>query len=86
MITCEEARKIAIAKVEKDREQALTLADNLIEMSAKCGKFKASINADETITVEILRQMKEKYDSLGYTCVIGNSGTYKPYEVLTITW
>lgn len=86
MITSDEARKIALTKIEKDREQAITLADNLIEMTAKCGKFQAKINEDETITREILRQIKEKYESLGYTCVIDNSGTYEDFDVLTITW
>lgn len=86
MITVDEARKIALDKIEKDREQALTLADNLIEMTAKCGKFQAKINEDDRITREILRQIKEKYESLGYTCVIDNSGTYEDFDVLTITW
>ena len=86
MITSDEARKLAIDKIEKDRQQALTMVDNLIEMSAKCGKFQARVNEDETITREILRQIKEKYESLGYTCVIDNSGTYEDFDVLTITW
>lgn len=86
MMTANEARQIAIAKIERDREQALTLADNVIEMSAKCGKFQTQINEDETITREILRQIQEKYEDLGYICVINNSGTFEDYEVLTISW
>lgn len=86
MITSDEARKLANDKIEKDRQQALTMVDNLIEMSAKCGRFQARVNEDETITREILRQIKEKYESLGYTCVIDNSGTYEDFDVLTITW
>lgn len=86
MITSDEARKLANDKIEKDRQQALTMVDNLIEMSAKCGRFQARVNEDETITREILRQIKEKYESLGYTCLIDNSGTYEDFDVLTITW
>lgn len=86
MITSDEARKLAIDKIEKDRQQALTMVDNLIEISAKCGKFQAHVNEDETITREILRQIKEKYESLGYKCEIGNSGNFEDYDILTISW
>ena len=89
MMTANEARQTAIAKIEKDREQALSLADNVIEMSAKCGKFQTQINEDEMITREILRQIQEKYESLGYTCAINISQDPRylgEYEVLTISW
>ena len=84
MITANEANRIARDKVEADRRRALSMVENFIEISAKCGKFQATIATDEVITLDTLEEIEKTYRELGYECI--KKSCKDSDTTLTIMW
>lgn len=68
MITANEANKIARDKIEANRKQAFKMVENYVEISAKCGRFQATIGTDEIISKDTLEEIAKLYGNLGYEC------------------
>ena len=85
--SAEQARVVAETKVEENKKQSFEMVDNLIRITADCGKFSTIVRTDDIITFDILESLAKRYEGLGYKCEI-NSGTImaEPSGALTISW
>lgn len=83
MMSASEARLISFKKIEEDRSRALEMMENLIRLTAECGKFSATVEEDDVYTRDTLRRILEHYEQLGYVCQIE---TVHDDEFLTISW
>ena len=86
MITPDEARKLAIDKIQRDKDNAFQMVDNFIRITAESGKLSAKITVDDIITLSMLTAMKEKYEGLGFKCYIETKPVLENHEYLEVSW
>lgn len=85
--SAEQARVVAETKLEDNKKQSFEMVDNLIKITAECGKFCATVRTDDIITFDILESLAQRYEGLGYKCEIhsGNT-TFETSGLLKISW
>ena len=86
--SAEQARVVAETKIEENKKQSFEMVDNMIRMTAECGKFITIVRTDDIITYDTLESLSKRYEGLGYKCEISKGHTLSGDLIgsLTITW